>query len=67
MVWANAPEQMPAPPEVALYNLTRLFPGALPSDILAEDYQTMREMLTVHNGINEVNEFKRKLRHAGKK
>jgi hypothetical protein len=64
MVWANAPEQIPAPPQVALYNLTRLFPGALPSAILQEDYRTMQEMLTVHNGINQVREFKRQLKNA---
>ncbi len=62
MIWANNPAGVSAPPQVALYNLTRLFPGALPSQILQEDYQTMRELLTVHNGINEVQDFKRRLR-----
>lgn len=62
MVWANAPDAIPAPPEVILLRLTKMFPGALPSAILQEDYAIIRRLMTADSAEKEVHAFKRKLR-----
>jgi len=62
MVWANAPDAIPAPSEVILLKLTKMFPGALPSAILQEDYNTIIRLMETDSAEKEVHAFKRKLR-----
>lgn len=59
--YLNSHGRTSAPPQLLLHRLLKMFPGALPSQILQEDWRVMQELLTVDNAIEDFRDLRRRL------